>query len=78
MSETESTQFDTDMTIAEALNAHPRAREVFAAYQLGGCALCAMSQTETLSQLCDTYGIDAQELLEALEAVAKTPAGKGK
>ena len=78
MSETESTRFDLDMTIAEALSAHPRAGEVFAAFHLGGCALCAMSEMETLGQLCETYGIDAQELLEALDAVAKTPASKHK
>ena len=72
----ETTQFNLDMTIAEAMRAHPRAREVFAAFRLGGCAHCAMSQMETLGQLCEAYGLDAEQLLDALEKAAQDADGE--
>jgi len=59
--------FNLDMTIAEAMQVHPRASEVFAAFHLGGCAHCHINQVETLGQVCQGYGIDPNTLLEVLE-----------
>jgi len=64
-----SKHFDLDMTIAEAMNVHPRVREVFAAFHLGGCAHCAVNQFETIGQVCAGYGVDTDMLLEVLEGL---------
>jgi len=64
---TENKHFNLDMKISEALAVDPRVAQVFAAFHLGGCALCHMAEVETLGQVCDGYGIDAEQLLEALE-----------
>jgi hybrid cluster-associated redox disulfide protein len=61
--------FSPDMTIGEAMAVHPRVREVFAAFHLGGCAHCAINQYETLEQVCMGYGVDLDMLLEVLESV---------
>jgi hybrid cluster-associated redox disulfide protein len=61
--------FSPDMTIGEAMSVHPRVREVFAAFHLGGCAHCAINQYETLEQVCAGYGVDLEMLLEVLESV---------
>lgn len=71
MSETK--HFNLDMTIAEAMAIHPRVAEVFAAFHLGGCAHCHVNRVETLSQVCEGYGIDSEMLLEVLEDVVANP-----
>ncbi len=74
MSETEAKgkSFSLDMTIADAMSVHPRVREVFAAFRLGGCAHCAINEVETLGQVCDAYGVESGMLLDALEGLVKT------
>ncbi|HNR35832.1 MAG TPA: DUF1858 domain-containing protein [Candidatus Hydrogenedentes bacterium] len=64
--------FSLDMTIAQAMQVHPRAAEVFAAFHLGGCAHCHINQVETLDNVCMAYGLDPNELLEALEGIMET------
>ena len=64
---TATKHFNLDMTIAQALAVDPRVAQVFAAFHLGGCALCHMAELETLGQVCEGYGIDAEQLLEVLE-----------
>ncbi len=59
--------FNLDMTVGEAMGMHPRVREVFAAFHLGGCAHCAINQYETIGQVCAGYGVDPDMLLEVLE-----------
>ena len=59
--------FNLDMTIAEAMQVHPRVSEVLAAFHLGGCAHCHINQVETLGQVCQGYGVDSNTLLEVLE-----------
>jgi len=66
--------FDLDMTVAEAMAKHPRAAEVFAAFHLGGCSHCGISQVETIEQVCMAYGIDAEMLISVLdELMEKDP-----
>jgi len=64
-------KFNENMTVAEAMNIHPRAREVFAGYHLGGCSHCAISEFETVKQVCEGYGVPVEILLDALEGLAK-------
>ncbi len=59
-------RFEADMTLGAALKMHERAREVFAAFHLGGCTHCAMNETETIAQATAGYGINAEKLLSAL------------
>ena len=59
--------FDPDMTVGEAMTLHPKVGEVFAAFQLGGCSHCAVSEFETIGQVCAAYGVDVNTLLEVLE-----------
>ncbi|MCX5758155.1 MAG: DUF1858 domain-containing protein [Candidatus Hydrogenedentes bacterium] len=61
--------FTLDMTIAQAMQVHPRAAEVFAAFHLGGCAHCHINQVETLDNVCMAYGLEPSELLDALEGL---------
>ena len=58
-----------DMTVAEAMEAHPRAREVFAGYHLGGCSHCQIAEFETISQVCEGYGVPVDVLLGTLNSL---------
>ena len=62
-------KFNKDMTVAEAQAIHPRAREVFAGFHLGGCAHCAIAEFETIQQVCEGYGVPVDTLLESLESL---------
>jgi len=61
--------FNAEMTVAEAMAQHPRAREVFAGYHLGGCAHCSISEYETIQQICDGYGVPVETLIETLNSL---------
>jgi len=61
--------FRKDMTIAQALAAHPKATEVFTRFHLGGCAHCPDNEIETIEPVCQEYNIDVEEFLGALEAL---------
>jgi hybrid cluster-associated redox disulfide protein len=65
----ETTVFTKDMTVAEALALHPRAREVFAGYHLGGCSHCSISEYETVAQICEGYGVPVESILESLNGL---------
>jgi hybrid cluster-associated redox disulfide protein len=67
-------KFDPDMTVAAAMAVHPRVREVMAGYHLGGCAHCAISEFETLKQVCEGYGVPLDMIMDTLEnLVEKNP-----
>ncbi|MGH7441392.1 MAG: DUF1858 domain-containing protein [bacterium] len=61
--------FRADLTVGEAMQMHPRAREVFAGFHLGGCAHCSISEFETIGQICEGYGVPAEMLLGALNSL---------
>ncbi len=65
--------FNENMTVAEAQAIHPRAREVFGGYHLGGCSHCAVSEFETIAQVCEGYGVPVGQLLESLESLFDKP-----
>ena len=66
------TRFHRDMTVAEATRTHAAVGEVLAAFHLGGCSHCGISEQETLGQIAMGYGIDEAMLLGALEDLFKT------
>ncbi len=67
--ESEGKHFHPDMTIAEAMGVHPQVAEVFAAFHLGGCGSCGVSEFETVAQVCMGYGVDVDMLLDVLEGL---------
>jgi hybrid cluster-associated redox disulfide protein len=66
-------KFNENMTVLEAMNIHPKVREVFAGYHLGGCSHCAISEFETIKQVCEGYGVPVDTLLGTLEELASNP-----
>ena len=63
--------FHPDLTVGEAMQLHPRAREVFAGFHLGGCAHCAISEFETIRQICEGYGVPVEMLISSLNSLAE-------
>ncbi len=61
--------FVPHMTVSQALALHPTAKWVFAAYQIGGCSHCAMSEEETLEQLAAGYQLPLEKLIRDLNAL---------
>ena len=58
-------KFTKDMTIEQALEANPKARDIFA--ELGmGCIICSGALMETIEEGATAHGIDLSELLEKL------------
>jgi hybrid cluster-associated redox disulfide protein len=66
--------FDKDMTVEQAFKAHAGARRVFARFHLGGCSNCAISETETIEQVSEGYGIPLNMLMADLENLFDQPA----
>lgn len=64
-----ASRFGPETVVADALEMHPKARWVFAAYHLSGCSGCGMAYEETLEQLADGYGIPLAQLLRDLNAL---------
>lgn len=63
--------FAPDTRVADALQIHPKARWVFAAYQIGGCNGCARAPEETLEQVAQGYGLPLERLLADLNALSR-------
>jgi hybrid cluster-associated redox disulfide protein len=61
--------FTPGMTIAEAMNVHPKVHEVLASFHLGGCSHCAVSDVDTIEGACQSYGIDQPALMAALNSL---------
>ncbi|GAC1306428.1 MAG: hypothetical protein NVS2B3_14910 [Vulcanimicrobiaceae bacterium] len=62
-----SAHFNKDMTVQEAFKTHAGARRVFAKFHLGGCSNCAISETETIEQVSEGYGIPLPMLMDELD-----------
>ena len=61
----EAAIFTKDMSILEAVQADPRARDVFAAYGMG-CTGCMGVSMETIEDGAKMHGIDPQAVLADL------------
>jgi hypothetical protein len=62
-----SAHFNKEMTVENAFKTHAGARRVFAKFHLGGCSHCAISETETIEQVSEGYGIPLPMLMGELE-----------
>lgn len=69
------TIFTPKMTIAEAMQVHPKVSEVLAIFHLAGCSHCAVSDVDTLEGACQTYGVDQNALMSALNDLAGGASG---
>jgi hybrid cluster-associated redox disulfide protein len=69
------TIFTPKMTIAEAMQVHPKVSEVLASFHLAGCSHCAVSDVDTIEGACQTYGIDQAALMSALNELAGGASG---
>jgi hybrid cluster-associated redox disulfide protein len=69
-------KFEPSMTIAEALQIHPRVAELLSSFHLGGCSQCAVSDVDTIEGACQTYGIDQGALMRALNGLIE-PVNEG-
>jgi len=67
--------FSPQMTIAEALQVHPKVADVLASCHLNGCSHCAVSDVDTLEGACQTYGIDQKALMAALNRLVDARSG---
>jgi len=67
-----SAHFSKDLTVEKAFKTHAGARRVFAKFHLGGCSNCAISETETIEQVSEGYGIPLPMLMEELEKLFAT------
>lgn len=65
--------FTKDMTVAQALEIHPSARNVFDRYNLVGCSHCHIASYETIEQICDGYSIPMDTFLETLNSLLEKP-----
>jgi hybrid cluster-associated redox disulfide protein len=66
--------FTKDLTVEQAFKVHAGARRVFARFHLGGCSNCAISETETIEQVSEGYGIPLGLLMNDLEKLFDQPA----
>jgi hybrid cluster-associated redox disulfide protein len=65
--------FNKDLTVEQAFKTHAGARRVFAKFHLGGCSNCSISETETVEQVSEGYGIPLDMLLAELEQLFDQP-----
>lgn len=61
-----SKRFHADMTVAEVLGHHPEAGAVMASFHLGGCSSCSISEHHILGPAAESYGVNIDSLLAAL------------
>ncbi len=59
-----------DMSFIQAIQAHPKAAEVLAKYDMG-CIGCMGAAGETVEQGAMAHGVDADKLIEELNALFK-------
>jgi hypothetical protein len=66
--------FSKDQTVEQAFKTHAGAKRVFARFHLGGCSHCSISETETIEQVSEGYGIPLGLLMTDLEKLFEQPA----
>ena len=63
--------FAPETIVADALDMHPNARWVFAAYHIKGCCGCEAATRETLEEVATGYRLPLERLLADLNALAE-------
>jgi len=70
--------FDKNLTVEQAFKTHAGARRVFARFHLGGCSNCAISETETIEQVSEGYGIPLNVLMDDSRSCSISPRSKSR
>jgi hybrid cluster-associated redox disulfide protein len=70
-------KFTKEMTIGEALKAHPRVYEVFMKYHMS-CALCMLGSEESIEQGALLHGVEVEKILAELNQLAEEESKKAK
>ena len=60
-------KIEKNITIGELLKTHPEKAEILLAAGMH-CLGCPASQSETIEEACEVHGINADELIEKLNA----------
>ncbi|MDD2807343.1 MAG: disulfide oxidoreductase [Patescibacteria group bacterium] len=60
-------RFYSQMSVADALDAHSKAHDVFERFHLGYCTTCPSAQSDTLEHICTQAGVNLDDFLKALE-----------
>ena len=66
---TQAPRFAKEMTVGDALKAHPQVGMVFGSFHLGGCSHCSIPENQTLEQISASYGIPIEFLLQSLNSL---------
>ena len=66
-------RFTEDMSIYDALQAHPKARDVFVAHGMG-CIACMASTMESIAGGASMHGVDIKVVMEELNALSEPEA----
>jgi hybrid cluster-associated redox disulfide protein len=69
---TEKALFTKDMSILDALQADPRAREIFSVHGMG-CIGCMGATMESIENGAKMHGIDPRAILEDLNRLIELP-----
>src|SRR5687767_4128307 len=70
---TSTIAFRAETTVEHALQLHPHARWVFAAYHLSGCTNCSSRGDETLAEVALGYQLSLDRLLGDLNSLLEGP-----
>lgn len=63
-------RFDPKMPLVELYEIEPRAQNVLAAFHIGGCASCAVDESESLEQAVNERGANLDRVLAALSSLS--------
>lgn len=67
-------QFTKQMSILEALESHPGARDVFARWGMG-CSLCIGAQLESIESGAIMHAVDPEAVVAELNRLERATAG---
>ncbi|MCA9754071.1 MAG: hypothetical protein R3B81_13590 [bacterium] len=70
-------RFAPDMRLEDAFDVHPRVREVFAAFGVGGggCSGGSVDESRTIADVCRDSSLDSRSVLAALDRFVRDPDG---
>jgi hypothetical protein len=62
-------RFDPNLSLTNLFETEPRAQAILAAFHIGGCASCAVDESNTLAAAVRERGVDLDQVLTALNTL---------